>query len=142
MGGVWFLPVHLPIGHDFHSHHNHHNNHNHCVVCYHNYNAGLDQLHSRHIHHRRLQHLRLQLHRTVRLQHPHLHRHHIDNDNNHNNNDNNNHSSSFNLFGGLRTCSRPVLCLSLHIRRHHLLRLCRVGLRGGEPGQALVQHQG
>merc|ERR1711951_66920 len=102
-------PVNLPFRHHIHSHHHHNHHHQH---------------HPGHLHHSRLQHLRLQLHRAVRLQHPHLHRHHGNHNHNHNNDHDNHHSGSLNLLSGLRTCSRTVLCLPLHLRRHHLLRLC------------------
>merc|ERR1712152_53622 len=46
------------------------------------------------------------------------------------------------LHSVLRACCRPVLCFPLHLWRHHLLRLRRVGLWRGAPGQAVVQHQG
>merc|ERR1712130_1059190 len=72
----------------------------------------------------RLQHLRLQLHRAIRLQHPHLlgHNQHNHDDNNHNHH--HHHSGSFNMLSVLWTCSRTGLCVPLHIWRHHILRLC------------------
>merc|ERR1712107_237885 len=40
--------------------------------CDHNYNPGVHKLHPRHVYNGGLQHLRVQLQRPVRLQHPHL----------------------------------------------------------------------
>merc|ERR1712007_300864 len=137
MGGVWILPVNLPIRHHLDSHHHHHNNHNnhnhhnynnHSFLGHHNYHPGIYQLHPGHLHHGGLQHLRLQLHRAVRLQHAHLHGHHKHDHDHNNHNNHHDHSCSVNMLSVLRTCSRTVLCLPLHLRRNHILRLCRVGI--------------
>merc|ERR1712209_294713 len=149
---IWFLPVHLPRRHHLQCHHHHHNHHHHHlhnhddnyyhrVICDHNYNPGVHKLHPRHVHDGGLQHLRVQLQRPVRLQHPHLLGQHQHNHNN-NNNHNHNYGSPLNMHCVLRTCCRPVLRFPLHLWRHHLLRLRRMGLWRGAPRQAVVQHQG
>merc|ERR1712056_149409 len=97
---------HLQRHHHHHHHHNLHNHHNyhyHRVICNNNYNPGVHKLHPRHVHDGGLQHLRVQLQRPVRLQHPHLlgqHKH--NHNNNHNNNNYDNHCCPLNVHSVLR----------------------------------------
>merc|ERR1712107_656751 len=72
-------------------------------------NPGVYKLHPWHVHNGGLQHLRVQLQRPVRLQHPHLlgQLEHNDNNDHNNNNNNYNHCGPLNVHSVLRTCCRP-----------------------------------
>merc|ERR1712038_1956066 len=51
-------------------------------------------------------------------------------------------SSTQQLFDGIRPGHRESLRVSLHVQQRDLRHLCRVGVRGHQPGPDLVQHQG